>query len=385
MSDSKKAAKEAKQAKQAAEKVERETAKEAKKVAAEAAKEAEKLVKAAATEAKKVAAAAAKEAEKLVKAAAKEAEKIAKAAAKADGVDLDERHTATAICKAREIMMCQLFNQDVEDSALGVFPCAPSVLRDFRATVLGKFTGFIRVVQTGGLNGHYDLEFQTETKIIRVELKVKGKGKGSLSEKLKWSPWIDTVQFLQGQITSALASRFLQECGEPMIHAWFHSVVLAFSSKVPEAAGMTLAGYQKVMMAMNVNGKQEDAAKAFITALRAQKSLRNELRKLWIQFEEQWLPSHELNHAELESVIREILESKDAWICASKNKIEWVEGLKVIGLEYTGVGPKPKGGMLFTYNLTLQSGDETKIVPIKCKFYWKNGGQGTQNINFLLL
>ena len=306
-------------------------------------------------------------------------------APKKEIVRLDERHIATAICKAREIMMCQLFNQDVEDSALGVFPCAPSILRDFRATVLGKFTGFIRVVQTGGLNGHYDLEFQTETKIIRVELKVKGKGKGSPSEKLKWNPWQDTVQFLQGQITSALASRFLQECGEPMIHAWFHSVVLAFSSKVPEAAGMTLAGYQKAMMAMNVNGKQEDAAKAFITALRAQKSLRNELRKLWIQFEEQWLPSHELNHAELESVIREILESKDAWICASKNKIEWVEGLKVIQLEYTGTAPKRDGGMLFTYNLTLQSGDETKIVPIECKFYWKNGGQGVQNINFLLL
>lgn len=321
---------------------------------------------------------------KEVKATAKQAKKGAN---KAEGGHFDGRHIAGAIATQREKEMVRIMNHNVDDILSSIFPCSLVILHAFRTTIMEKCPGFRKAIPIGGQNKHHDIEIHTDTKIIRVELKVKGetKGNGSSTDILKWSPWIDTVQFAQGQITSGNGSRFLQECGEPMIHAWFHSVVLAFSSKVPEATGMTLAGYQKAMMGMNLSGKQEDAAKAFITALRAQESLRGELSKLWLQFEEQWLPSHELNHAELENVIREILESKDVWICASRNKIEWVEGLKVIGLAYTGVGPKEKGGMLFTYNLTIQSGNETKIVPIKCKFYWKNGGQGAQNINFLLL
>jgi hypothetical protein len=170
-----------------------------------------------------------------------------------------------------------------------------------------------------------------------------------------------------------------------MIHAWFNDVVLPFSSKIPDAAGMTVTGYQKAMSTIGMVGKQEEASKAFILALRTQQSLQKELQQLWLDFEVRWLSSHSLNHAGLEEVIREIIESKDAWLCVAKNQVQWVDGLRVLGLESDSVAPKKKGGMLFRYQLTLQSGDETKIVPIECKFHWKNGGQAVQNINFLLL
>ena len=296
----------------------------------------------------------------------------------------DERHTATATCNSREDMMCQLLNQEVQDSALSVFPCTSSVLRNFRTSVLNKCVGFRQAVRAGGLNAHYDLDIQTETKNIHTELKVTKHNASSL-DVLRWTPWVDTVQFLQGQLTSSVGRRFLGECGEPMIHAWFHEVVLPFSSKIPEATGMTVEGYQKAMSTINMVGKQEDASKAFILALRTHKSLQKELQHLWLDFEVRWLSSHRLNDAGLEEVIREIIESKDAWICVAKNQVQWIDGLRVLRLESAGVAPKKKGGMLFRYLLTLQSGEEIKIVPIECKFHWKNGGQAVQNINFLLL
>ena len=295
----------------------------------------------------------------------------------------DERHSATAICNGREDTVCQLIC-GVEVQDLSALPCTASTAGTIRSIVLERYPGFRQAVRAGGLGAHHDITIHTDTQVVRAELKVTKKN-ASTADVLKWTPWIDTVQFLQGQLTSQIGKRFLCECGEPMIQAWFQEVVLPFSSKIGEAAGMTAAGYQKAMSTINMVGKQEEAAVAFINALRAQKTLQKELQALWLDFEVRWLSTHSLDDAGLEGVIREIIESKDAWICIAKNQVQWVDGLRVIRLESFGVAPKRKGGMLFRYQLTLQSGSETKTVPIECKFHWKNGGQAVQNINFLLL
>ena len=295
----------------------------------------------------------------------------------------DERHTATAICNDREEITCQLIN-GVEVNDVSSLPCSSSKASEIRQIALEHCPGFRQAVRAGGLGAHHDITIHTDTRIIRAELKVTKKNASS-TDVLKWTPWIDTVQFLQGQLTSQIGRRFLGECGESMIQAWFHEVIVPFSSNVPAAAGMTASGYQKAMSTIGMVGKQEEAAKEFILALRSQQTLQKELQALWLDFETRWLSTHSLDNAGLESVIREIIESKDVWICIAKNQVQWVDGLRVISLQSAGTTPKKKGGMLFRYHLTLQSGSETKTIPIECKFHWKNGGQAVQNINFLLL
>ena len=241
----------------------------------------------------------------------------------------DERHSATAICNGREDTVCQLIC-GVEVQDLSALPCTASTAGTIRSIVLERYPGFRQAVRAGGLGAHHDITIHTDTQVVRAELKVTKKN-ASTADVLKWTPWIDTVSTI------------------------------------------------------NMVGKQEEAAVAFINALRAQKTLQKELQALWLDFEVRWLSTHSLDDAGLEGVIREIIESKDAWICIAKNQVQWVDGLRVIRLESFGVAPKRKGGMLFRYQLTLQSGSETKTVPIECKFHWKNGGQAVQNINFLLL
>ena len=327
--------------------------------------------------------AAANNIKKAEKAAAKKAEKAENVAAD-ETEEGDGRHNSGAIAKKREMELVRIMNHGVDDNLAGIFPCSPSNMREFLTTIREMCTGFRQAVHAGGLQGHHDIEIQTDAKNIRVELKV-NKKKSSHVDVLRWTPWVDTVQFLQGQLKSKIGHRFLDSCGETMIDTWFMEVVQPFSTKVPAANGMTVAGYKKAMWTIKMKGSQEEAAKAFIAALRTDEALQQEIHTLWLDFEVRWFSSHQPDVKGLEEVVRDILESKDAWICVSKNQVQWVEGLKVIHLEYTGTAPKRDGGMLFTYNLTLQSGDETKIVPIECKFHWKNGGQGVQNINFMLV
>jgi hypothetical protein len=295
----------------------------------------------------------------------------------------DERHSATATCNSREDTLCRIANGE-EVADLSMFPCSAEIVRGFRSMIQNRIPGYKQAVRAGGLNAHYDIEFQTDTSSVRAELKVTKK-KASSTETLRWTPWVDTVQFLQGQIGSQLGMRFLGECGEPMLRAWFQEVIVPFSTKVPAAANMTYEGYEKAMATIQMKGKQEEASVAFINTLRTNDTLQEELHQHWLNFEVRWLSEHTLNTQALEEVVRGIIESKDAWICVASNQIQIVDGLKVIRVESAGPVPKKKGGMLFQFRLTLQSGQETKEVPMECKFHWKNGGQAVQNLNFMML
>jgi hypothetical protein len=257
------------------------------------------------------------------------------------------------------------------------FPCPPESLAALRAAFVAKVPGLTRVA--GGMSKHYDLI----TSDIRSELKVTS-GNSSSLEELMWRPWKDTVQFLQGQINSKLGKRFLGDCGEPMMRAWFVNIH-ELAQTIPSASSITYEGYNKAMASIGMKGKQEAAAVAFITALRNQPALKEQLHAKWLEFETSWFSTHSMSHSDLREVVKEIIESKDYWICVSKSGAHLIDGLKVIDLLYQGPLPKPHGGSSFHYILVLQRGRERKAVPMECKFNWKNGGQAVQNLNFMLL
>ena len=299
---------------------------------------------------------------------------------------MDARHIATATTKVREAAMAALFNGT--ETPLTMFPSPAAKMREFYSVIQAKLPSATNTAVIGGLGKHYDLETTLASGSFRTELKVTS-GKPSPLDVLEWRPWVDTVQFLQGQLKSKIAQRFLGDCGEPMLRAWFTTHVEPFSQSEAVAksakAAMTYAGYEKAMSTIGMTGKQEDAAVSFITMLRNNSDLHEVLHKKWLLFESEWLSTHTLNHDGLLEVVKEIIEVKDAWICVSKTEPLWVDGLKVSGLRFVEARNKPKGGMSFHYSLSLTRGGLVKEVPMECKFHWKNGGQAVQNLNFMLL
>jgi len=290
---------------------------------------------------------------------------------------MDARHIAGATSKLREAAMAAMLNGTAAAQMPHPFPCPQAALTDLRTAFTSKVPGITRVA--GGLGKHYDLI----TADMRSELKVTS-GNSSSLEELMWRPWKDTVQFLQGQIKSKIGMRFLGDCGEPMLRAWF-THVYELAQTIPSASSITYEGYNKAMSSIGMKGKQEAAAVAFITALRNQPALKEQLHAKWLEFETMWLSANCMRHSDLREVVKEIIESKDYWICVSKSGAQLIDGLKVVDLIYQGPRPKPHGGTSFQYILVLRRGGETKAVPMECKFHWKNGGQAVQNLNFMLL
>ena len=291
---------------------------------------------------------------------------------------MDARRIATVTTKVRESLMAALLNGTAETAALAAFPCPAATLNAFPAIFKQKYPSATSSKVIGGLGKHYDLETANGATPLHTELKVT-MGNPSRLEELSWRPWQDTVQFLQGQVKSKIGKRFLGDCGEPMVRAWFETHIQ------PAYPTMTFSGYEKAMSTIGMKGKQEAAAVAFINSLRADETLQKEFHEKWLTFETTWLTEHQMDHAALKEVVKEIIEAKDAWICVSKTAVNLIGGLKVADLKYVGAKPKPRGGMSFHYTIVLTRGDETKEAPMECKFHWKNGGQAVQNLNFMLL
>jgi hypothetical protein len=297
---------------------------------------------------------------------------------------MDARHTASSTTKNRENLMARILNDTVADQPLSPFPCPAEALHGFNALFKEKYPGAGQAIVIGGLGKHYDLEIIYGDGKLHSELKVTS-GKPSPLNELSWRPWKDTVQFLQGQIKSKIGKRFLGDCGDLMLRAWFEQHVKPFSSSVPSVTYMTYSGYEKAMSTIGMKGKQEAAALAFINTLRENDELQESLHKKWLSFENEWFSTHSLDHAALKEVVKDIIEAKDVWICVSKIGPQLIGGLKVVDLRFSEARPKPKGGMSFHYVLTLSRDGVEKEVPMECKFHWKNGGQAIQNLNFMIV
>uniref|UniRef100_A0A6C0KXB3 Uncharacterized protein n=1 Tax=viral metagenome TaxID=1070528 RepID=A0A6C0KXB3_9ZZZZ len=291
------------------------------------------------------------------------------------------RRTATKDSTNRENTLVRMFNgEQLSDAEYAYFSCPKEALNSLKnkASPLG-----IAKVQ-GGLGKHYDFTLGS----TRGELK-HSVSKGTTSDVLEWQPWLDGVQFLQGQTKSKNAQPFIGGCGLPMWTAWFTEEVLPFAvAEVPAAAGMTFDAYYKCASGMSVTQKQTSTpAGKFILALRQNAELAERLRLRWIAFEERWLPVNPLDHAAFETRMRQVIEEKDVWIAINKTGAFWIEGFSVLAVTFEGCEKKRDGGCIFRYSITLQkkSGGQTNKVPIAFKLHWKNGGQAVQNLNFMVI
>lgn len=287
--------------------------------------------------------------------------------------------SATKDSTTREMTLVRLFNgEELSVEEYGHFSCQREALLTLKTNAKGEAR------HIGGLSKHYDFTVG-ET---RGELKHSASAKTPRSL-LEWQPWLDGVQFLQGQTKSKEALLFMGECGPALWSAWYEHEVKPFAdAEVPASIGMTADSYFKVASGMNVTEKQASTpAGKFILALRSDKIMAERLRLRWLAFEERWMPEHPLNHSALDARIRKIIEEKDVWVAINKSGAHWIEGFNVRGLAYDGCFPKAEGGCVFKYRMNLQkkSGGEIKEVPIIFKLYWKNGGQAVQNLNFLII
>lgn len=289
--------------------------------------------------------------------------------------------SATKDSSNREASLVRLFNgAELSDEEYGYFSCSREALNSLRVNANGTVESKV----IGGLNKHYDFTVGD----VRGELKHSAT-KTTGAAALQWQPWLDGVQFLQGQTKSKEALNFMGDCGPALWSAWYEQEVAPFAAtEVPAAEGMTADSYFKVASGMNVTEKQAATpAGKFILALRLDKAMAERLRLRWLAFEERWMPEHLLNHEALEARIRKIIEEKDVWVAINKSGAHWIEGFRVLSVSYQGCVPKAEGGRVFKYHLNLQkkSGGEIRSIPIVFKLYWKNGGQAVQNLNFMII
>ena len=279
--------------------------------------------------------------------------------------------------------MNHLNHDIVTDEELKLFPCKEGAFASLISAVISAEPGFVECVKAGGLGNHKDLQFLTGSGKKGVELKVSDSFFDA--DIMEWRPWEGGVQFLQGQVVSKTMAPFLGSCGLPMVAGWFEKVKALMASLLPTFPIPTLEDYTKVVFTINAEKKLTTSAAKLIQHLRANNEIRQKFQDAWLLFEEEWFPTHQPNLLAFQAVLQQILGEKDYWVNINKAGAFLVEGFDLIGLRYVGTAKKPKGGVIFRYVMTLQKkkrGD-TMEVPIALKFYWKNGGQGVQNINLL--
>ena len=119
------------------------------------------------------------------------------------------------ISASREKALVDYLNNGTPPPA-GLFPCDIT-----KTTIREHIPGPLPVRHVGGMGHHYDIAFSNEDSI---ENKVTQKKKPSPISIIRRIPWKDTVQFLQGQVKSPLAASFLDDCGTPMLDAWWKRV-----------------------------------------------------------------------------------------------------------------------------------------------------------------
>lgn len=292
----------------------------------------------------------------------------------------DKRHTIGNKTKQRENLVVRILNGSVvPDSEIAALELNTVVIRNLREQMLLAIPSATTVSLKGKMNQHYDFDVTCAGR-GHVEMKITSTKPSDLTT-LQWMPWVDTVQFLQGQLKSATGTRILGDCGEMMFKAWYDRVIAR------EAPDVSYEAYKKIAHAMGTKGKYDAAAVAYINSLRTDKTRQADLQAKWLEFETAWLSEHTLNHAELESTVRATIEDKDWWLCISGSAAHWIEGFNVRSVSFIGRKAKKCGGTTFLYTLCLQkkSGGECKDVSMEFKFHWKNGGQAVQNLNYLLL
>jgi hypothetical protein len=294
---------------------------------------------------------------------------------------MSKKAEATKLTDEREGILARFLTG--EDVPLTCFSCSPTHLTQLRDSLRAAYP-FKECKKVGGMGKHYDgIVDCADGSTLRYELKYSDK---KISESLlSWRPWEGGVQFVQSQFKSEMAKTFLD--ADLLYTAWFNEQVQPFLTRHLRIGEMTYEDYYRSSSSLDAHKKGTTTAAKFLRALRASKPLQLELQKRWLRFEEEWMPTHLLNHEAFGKFVKEVIEQKDIWININKECAIQTEGFLVKGVKYDGVSRKPHGGMVYNYTMLLQkkSGGEIRESKIQFKFTWKNGGQAVQNLNFLIV
>ncbi len=300
---------------------------------------------------------------------------------------MSKKANATKLTNSREDILCEFLNTGyLEKSSLDQFSCSEDSLSKLYQEFQAAFPDSITCKKAGGLGKHVDILVETPSGLKGIEIKTSEKK--IKPEVLTWHPWEGGVQFCQGQVKSALMSSFLGDCAMPMVGAWHQKLTEEIiKKKLPTFEVPTLEDYTKILFTISSHTKQSSPAAKLINELRSNEPLRKEVQQLWLQFEDEWFSSHQPNREAFQTMLQNLMGEKDYWININKSGAFLIEGFQVKGLTFLGTANKPEGGSYFHYSMKLQkkSGGDTQEVPFQLKFYWKNGGQGVQNINLLMV
>ena len=309
----------------------------------------------------------------------------------------DKRTIANTLNEDREALMLSVLTGKAVDAAAlnSAFPAGAAKLATLYTLLRTKLGEGVTIERKGGLGAHWDFTATTsDRKEHRIELKCSDK---KLSKKelaaLPTQPWLIAVQFLQGQRKSAVGRRFLSDCGDAMMTAWFSERITEFckthSASLPaDCATMTEAEYIAAMYDINAKSKSNKTpGYAFINALRDNDTLATAIKAEWKSFQDKYLSEHQPKAEDILAVVKEIIEVKDWWICTTKADVFLIEGLIVESISFKE-SKFLKDSRVLMYEMTVRpksiaAAAATK-VPLELRFHWKNGGQGVQNINFLL-
>jgi hypothetical protein len=308
---------------------------------------------------------------------------------------VDERTIAGSLNEKREAIINNVLNNvHVDDSLITEsFTTAPEKIRALAAIASAQFGAGTTFTRKGGLNAHYDYTARDAAGTEhRIELKY---SKDPLSAKevaaLPSRPWSIAVQFLQGQLQSKLGNQLLGCCGMPMMSKWFTEVIVPFvlkhSDSLPAICqDITEDEYMKAMYDINAKNKgDKTAGYAFINALRESKPLSCLIKTKWKNFQNNYLRAFKPNTEDIFTVAKEVIDVKDWWLCITQDDARLIEGLTVNDVQFKESKLlRDSRVLLYEMTVTTKSGGETTIVPLELRFHWKNGGQGVQNINFLL-
>lgn len=112
---------------------------------------------------------------------------------------------ATKLTTIREEVLCAILNGST-DVTTSIFACGAKVLglKEEAEDEIGTIRNAILV---GGLGKHHDTKVDTDDGDYKTE--IKHGNKNTPRAELMKRPWADGVQFLQGQVKSAMGKTFL--------------------------------------------------------------------------------------------------------------------------------------------------------------------------------
>jgi hypothetical protein len=306
----------------------------------------------------------------------------------------NKRYQANELNEGREEVLCRLLKGESVDAELPKHFTAPlETLHKIPAALQTLYGPLEAIHREGGLGKHRDYQATTATHAdIGIELKCSTKKLSAKDTKeLTYRPWLIAVQFLQGQLKSALGKRFLGACGDTMVSKWFQERIVPFVAKhsdvLPtECLTMTEAVYMTAMYDMNAKKTpNKSSGYKFIEALRTHTTLAEDIKKEWKQFQNLYLQTSHPDPNDLFEVVKEAMDAKDVWICVTKDNAYVIEGIRVTAVRFKQ-DKMYRDTRVLQYEMDVHkiSSEDTHTIPIELRFHWKNGGQGIQNINFLL-